>query len=457
MKGENKQCIIINKIQMKIGHGSFWARRRTNGRTKKEGKRKAMTTSIDPSISFLASTDIDKIPTMNLRPSMISSIGEMGRWKLFLVLCSFASLVSIEGFAPIRLHQQSSNLSQLGVKTEQKQHLVPNEQNYSNILILDHLNINHEKLQHDQLKAFYFSVLQCAIDPRKQENIEKGRKTLWANIGAQQFHLPEGKPDAQVLKGEITLGYSKDGFNKLLETYETNTEIRDILKGTEFHLKVLSDTEILVTDPWGSKFRIIASETIIKDPRGVQNGESSLGASMEDLTFYTPHDANIEGIARFYEQILDAPILECDEERCVVSVGPYQTLTFQAAKSDQFDSNMHVDLRDEPENNVPEQTYYMSNYGPHISIYVRDITATYRRAEKLGVTYVNPRFSRKAYSEEEVIRDCMFRCLDIVDPEDPEDGAILRLEHEVRSVLKGDGGKYKSCPFDDVPAGCAIS
>jgi len=69
---------------------------------------------------------------------------------------------------------------------------------------------------------------------------------------------------------------------------------------------------------------------------------------------------------------------------------------------------------------------------------------------------VNPRFSRFAYNEEEVVRDCMFRCLDIVDLENVQDGVILRLEHEVRSVLKGDGGKYKSCPFDDVPDGCII-
>jgi len=32
--------------------------------------------------------------------------------------------------------------------------------------------------------------------------------------------------------------------------------------------------------------------------------------------------------------------------------------------------------------------------------------------------------------------------------------AILRLEHEIRSPVKADGSKYKSCPFDTVlPAG----
>ena len=47
--------------------------------------------------------------------------------------------------------------------------------------------------------------------------LDKDKKTLWANIGAQQFHLPEGKPDAQVLKGEIRLCYSGDELQGLIE------------------------------------------------------------------------------------------------------------------------------------------------------------------------------------------------------------------------------------------------
>lgn len=333
-------------------------------------------------------------------------------------------------------------------------------QEYSNILILDHLNINHQKLQHESLKAFYFSFLQCGIDPRKQANIEKGRKTLWANIGAHQFHLPEGQPNAQVLKGEITLGYDEASFQKLLDNYETNEEMRRLLQNTKFLFEQKEsklDKHVRVTDPWGTKFVIKTSDKISKDSRGLQNGEASLGSSLENLTFYTPSDTNLAGIGRFYEQILDAPILTCDDEKCVVSVGPHQTLTFQRnSGSEYYDANMHVDLRDEPEKNSEGLPYFQSNYGPHISIYIRDIKSTYRRAQELGVCYVNPRFSRLAYNEEEVVRDCMFRCLDIVDPENVQDGVILRLEHEVRSVLKGDGGKYKSCPFNDVPDGCVI-
>ncbi len=37
-----------------------------------------------------------------------------------------------------------------------------------------------------------------------------------------------------------------------------------------------------------------------------------------------------------------------------------------------------------------------------------------------------------------------------------KDGVILRLEHEVRSVVKRDGRLYKSCPFDAIPDGCVV-
>ena len=56
----------------------------------------------------------------------------------------------------------------------------------------------------------------------------------------------------------------------------------------------------------------------------------------------------------------------------------------------------------------------------------------------------------RAYSEEEAVEQCMFRMLDVVDPDDVAAGPILRLEHEVRSATKADGTKYKSCPLDDV-------
>ena len=58
------------------------------------------------------------------------------------------------------------------------------------IKVVDHVNMNHEKGRHDLLKAFYFDLLGFAVDPRKIENLDKGKKTLWANAGIAQLHLP---------------------------------------------------------------------------------------------------------------------------------------------------------------------------------------------------------------------------------------------------------------------------
>ena len=43
-----------------------------------------------------------------------------------------------------------------------------------------------------------------------------------------------------------------------------------------------------------------------------------------------------------------------------------------------------------------------------------------------------------------------FRVIDVVDPDAPENGAIIQIEHEIRSCVKTDGSKYKSCPLREV-------
>ena len=65
----------------------------------------------------------------------------------------------------------------------------------SNLLIMDHYNYNHRKGGHEVLKAFFFDLLGLKPDPRKAENLDAGKGTVWANCAAHQFHLAEGKPD----------------------------------------------------------------------------------------------------------------------------------------------------------------------------------------------------------------------------------------------------------------------
>ena len=327
----------------------------------------------------------------------------------------------------------------------------------NNILILDHLNINHEKGRHDWLKTFYVDFLQCALDPRKVQNVDKGRKTLWMNVGAQQLHLPEGKPDAQVLDGIVTLVYPD--LNSLETRFKKDKSIQKSLQGSKFAMtrnqgNDVSPPNLLVTDPWGSVFRLIEGrDPDDRDTRGSQAGDKSEGLAMSDLTIFTPPNCNLHGVGRFYEQVLGSVVLDLEPENsCTIAVGPKQTLTFQTNPTSTAES--HVDLRDDNVQPPAGAPIFRSNYGPHVSMYVADLSSTYKRTDALGLVYVNPRFQRRAYTLEEAIDDCMFRCLDIVDPENVDDGPILQLEHEVRSVIQRDGSMYKSCPFHEIPEGC---
>lgn len=392
---------------------------------------------------------------------------------ILLLSCSWQNKPNCNCFAAAAFSSSSSSGSASFVpKNKQGQEHQPAVAGCggNNVLILDHLNINHEKGRHDWLKAFYFDFLGCAVDPRKAENLEKGEKTLWANIGANQFHLPEGKTDAQVLDGVVTLVYPD--LSVLLSRYQdSENDIRQRLQGSKFAMDVVGDDDgsrngqqrqqsLVIKDPWGTKFRIIAGYEEDRDCRGNQPGGLSDGLALKDLTIYTPIDTNnMAGVGRFYEMVLGAPVLEVSENKCVVSVGPKQTLTFQTDPNGRTSSHLkHEDLKDD--GIVPPDGYptFSSNYGPHVSMYVANLRDCYRKAERLGVAYVNPRFKRRAYNLEQAIDDCMFRCLDIVDPLGGDGGSasgpILRLEHEIRSVVKRDGTKYKSCPFDEIPDEC---
>lgn len=329
------------------------------------------------------------------------------------------------------------------------------------VLLLDHLNINHEKGRQDALKAFYFDFLGCAVDPRKYENYLAGKKTVWANIGMHQFHLPEGKPDAQVFDGMITLVYDDlEGLMEKYNSYLDDDEKFAPLKETEFLVGMVDDI-MLVTDPWGSQFCIVGSDSPDEDRAanvGVQpiveeHGPSD-GLAMEDLTVYVHHGSNLEGIGRFYETVLGAAVLQelSSDQSISIAMGERQTLTFQYhPDGPSAEINHHDFSYDDEDCDADASTpVYPSNHGPHISLYVTNLSAAYRAAERLGVLYVNQRFKRRAYTEDEAIDQCMFRLIEIIDPEDEERNIILSLEHEVRSPITRDGTKYKSCPLLDV-------
>ena len=317
-----------------------------------------------------------------------------------------------------------------------------------NILLMDHLNINHQKSRHDLLKSFYVDVLGLILDPRKAENIEKGRKTIWVNAGITQFHLPE-EECAQVFDGVVTLAY-KDNAS-LQEVISRLQHPPNLLQSTSFSWSQNSDinnSDILVKDPWGSQFRLLVDPNA-QDDRGSQPSAAACSATISDLCFYVPRGTALDGIARFYEQILLAPCQNppsADSECVSIIVSPHQTLTFQHSPN-----SLDSKLRDE---DVVRDASgkIVSHTGPHISMYVRDLPETYQRASAAGALFVNTRFKRQAHTLDDAVDQCMFRTLDIIDPKNPAAGVLFRLEHEIRSVVNRDGTKYKSCPFYEVPS-----
>lgn len=332
--------------------------------------------------------------------------------------------------------------------------------NNCRVLLMDHLNINHEKGKHDALKAFYFDFLGCSVDPRKYANYLEGKNTLWANAGLHQFHLPEGNPHAQVFNGMITLIHEDlDGLMEKYNEYLDGDERYKPLKETEFLVGIVGDDDdddmMLVTDPWGTEFCILPSDDPAEDraahigsqPVVDVNGPSR-ALAMEDITVYVSHDVNLDGIGRFYEHILGAWTIDelSSEASICIAMGERQTLTFQyhpdGPETEIFHHDFgHDQIMKEIEADT-DATSYQANFGPHISLYVTNIAEAYSRAEKLGVLYVNTRFKRLAYTQDDAIDQCMFRLFNIIDPLDDKREIILRLEHEVRSVTTREGKKY---------------
>ena len=245
-----------------------------------------------------------------------------------------------------------------------------------------------------------------------------------------------------MLDGLVTLSY--ESLDKVRSRLG---DAPSVLTGTAFGWAE-EHGKLLVTDPWGSKF-LLQEQKGARDPRGTQPGLESEPTAISDLTINVPNGANLEGIGRFYEQVIGCQKMpeESKDGRLVLSTGPGQTLTFQESP----DASLVIAHE--------EMGFFAAkdgrpggacNNGAHLSVYVRDLALAFDTAELLGVIFVNHRFKRLAYTKEEALDQCMFRVLDIIDPEAPGAGPIIRLEHEIRSATKVDGRLYKSAPFRDL-------
>ena len=342
-------------------------------------------------------------------------------------------------------------------------------------LLMDHLNINHEKGRHDVLRAFYFVTLGLAMDPRKLENAEKGRKTLWANCGLSptQFHLPEAD-SAQVFDGVITLSLTgrtaQNDFSALLKRLESPPAV---LSNTFYSFKQQSNEEVSVRDPWGNIFRVLQDPGAF-DPRGEQPGGATaalMPCTLSDLTVHVSSAQKLPGIARFYQKVFNTPVVaglglqsstpsssssSSSSDFVSVAMSPYQTLTFKCRPTTGTGFQGGPLAHSHDVLDLDQAGNIVANSGPHISMYVSEFSNAYQRGAALGAIFTNTRFKRQAFNLDDAREQSMFRVLRIVDPADPDPKTaepLLMLEHEVRSVLGKDGKSlYKSCPFKEVPA-----
>ena len=248
------------------------------------------------------------------------------------------------------------------------------DEDVGNIISLEHVNVQIP----DQSLAtlFYVVGLGCTRDPY----LNVGLNNMWANIGEQQFHLPTRSP--QVIDGYIGLVVPDlNGLAKRLES------IAEGLKGTPFAFQ-RDDDSMIVTCPWGNRFRCHPSQTAFGD----------MAAGMPYVEFAVARGA-LAGILRFYQQVFCAPTaVESDAqgEFGRVKIGRLQSLLFR-------------------ETDRPLRAYD----GHHIAIYVANFSAPYGFLKGRG-----------AIAED--VRNHQFRFKEISDPADG--GLKFLLEHEVRSL-----------------------
>jgi hypothetical protein len=246
-----------------------------------------------------------------------------------------------------------------------------------NIVSLEHVNVQID----DQRKStlFYIAGLGLTRDPYMMVTVTN----MWATVGRSQFHLPTNT--AQVLRGRI--GLVMPELDSLVERLAS---VKKDLKGTKFSYKTgKGNSTVDVTCPWGNRFRV-------HTPDPERFGPYQLGLP------YVQFDVKLgtaEGIARFYEQIMDAPsrVGKFDGAKSArVMVGHGQELIFSETKRrmPKFD-------------------------GHHIQVYVADFSGPHRRLQELGLV-----------SQED--NQHQYRFVDIVDPDNGK--KLFEIEHEIRSM-----------------------
>lgn len=283
------------------------------------------------------------------------------------------------------------------------------------------------------------------LDPRKAANLNHestGKKTLWANCGASQFHLPYGE-EAQVVPGHIGLQYPNrtslqalqerlDALPDAYASYEKGQNertgkdyIRIIDKyGNEYYCRV---GESRVDPAWKQPVISTTKADVEKWGQDVvatygRTDSSTCCSGIEYVEFKCPR-GTAEKIALFYDSVLDATTSVFEDTSSKVAVIAFGNVNAQGLADQSL-------LFRETDQEIPPYD------GHHVAMYVgesvADFEQAFKNADLAGVVWVNPRFSDKANTLQGAKNWQQFRFKDIVDMDTGE--KIFELEHEMRSL-----------------------
>lgn len=339
-----------------------------------------------------------------------------------LVICLFLNVLNAEAFFP-----------QLATKRSPSVFMKATVVDISTMTLLEHVNLNVPS--HEYILPFYFDVLGFGLDPRKAVNLQPDapKKTIWANCGASQFHLPYGDV-AQRIPGSIGLRYdSLDGLKSrvansaAVKSYEIGVDPRSQRE----YVKLVDQYDNVFWCRKGESVNVDKVQPIIGPEETDKWGfyatkygrKESECRGIDYVEFDCPPNS-AEKIAVFYDSVFDATTTVVDvgdgSKIAIIAFGRID----EAGKADQSL------LFKETTSTIPPYD------GHHIAFYVgesaADFDVCYRNAELVDLVWVNPRFSDDADTIDKARKWRQFRIKNIVDMSTGE--TIMELEHEVRSV-----------------------
>jgi hypothetical protein len=246
-----------------------------------------------------------------------------------------------------------------------------------NVVELGHVNVTVP----DQSKAiaYYLMGLGLTRDPYLMAGLEN----MWVNVGRGQFHLPS-RDTPQVVRGTTAL--VMPDLEALLKRLDY---AKKYLEGTKFSFKEASDV-VETTCPWGNKIRVHAP-----DPQ--RFGPLRVGMPYVELDVAA--GTNLEGIARFYREILGGIAGVSKDER-----GPYAWANTSA--------DSKVTYRETKKKLPPYD-------GHHIQITLTDFSGPHKKLLERGLI-----------TEES--DQHQYRFVDIVDVDTNK--PLAQIEHETRSM-----------------------